>query len=304
MPISPAEVQQEQPLMPMCCLGGTAPSLGGACSLDDATDDGAGTPRCIGPTTCAIQRCCTRTTWGLWLPPMCSRPPQVHKLPSGPATGSCSSSAACDIAALAQLRFTCACDWMVSAGALRGAGDRFVSARVRAGVLPTILKALIEARKAAREELKGAAEADRRAVLDSRQKALKVEYLWRRPPQCTATTGTPDSESAVARSFCNPWRGPVRGEWERGGGRGVRIDWVWRLRSWWPTPCTASPAHRRRRCSACLWRTAASPWAPHPCAPPLPPCTPPRSQVPRPPPPAPPCTDAHACPRAPERAAV
>ena len=45
---------------------------------------------------------------------------------------------------------------------------------VRRGMLPAILAALIEARTATRAELKNATDPARRAVLDSRQKALKV----------------------------------------------------------------------------------------------------------------------------------
>ena len=54
------------------------------------------------------------------------------------------------------------------------AGHYFVKPSVRRGMLPAILAALIEARTATRAELKGATDPARRAVLDSRQKALKI----------------------------------------------------------------------------------------------------------------------------------
>jgi DNA polymerase delta subunit 1 len=53
-------------------------------------------------------------------------------------------------------------------------GAVFVKPGVRPGILTSILAALIAARAATREELKTAGGAARRAVLDSRQKALKV----------------------------------------------------------------------------------------------------------------------------------
>lgn len=54
------------------------------------------------------------------------------------------------------------------------AGDSFVKPRIREGVLPSILGALITARTATRAALKETEDPARRAVLDSRQKALKV----------------------------------------------------------------------------------------------------------------------------------
>ncbi len=54
------------------------------------------------------------------------------------------------------------------------AGAVFVKPEVRAGILPAILAALIEARSATRAQLREAQDPAARAVLDSRQKALKV----------------------------------------------------------------------------------------------------------------------------------
>ncbi len=45
---------------------------------------------------------------------------------------------------------------------------------MRQGILPSILDALVTARGHTREQLKGASDPAARAVLDSRQKALKV----------------------------------------------------------------------------------------------------------------------------------
>lgn len=50
----------------------------------------------------------------------------------------------------------------------------FVKPSLRKGILPSILGALIEARKATRAALKVAQEPTTRAILDSRQKALKL----------------------------------------------------------------------------------------------------------------------------------
>ena len=49
-----------------------------------------------------------------------------------------------------------------------------MSAKVRAGVLPSILRALLQARAATRKQLQESADPVQKAVLDSRQKALKV----------------------------------------------------------------------------------------------------------------------------------
>lgn len=53
--------------------------------------------------------------------------------------------------------------------------------QLRPGVLPGILAALIAARAATREQLKGAADPATRAVLDCRQRALKItgRRFWR-----------------------------------------------------------------------------------------------------------------------------
>ncbi|KAL4424029.1 hypothetical protein ABPG75_001330 [Micractinium tetrahymenae] len=53
-------------------------------------------------------------------------------------------------------------------------GEAFVRPEVRQGVLPGILSALVAARSIAREQLKAAADPATRAVLDGRQKALKL----------------------------------------------------------------------------------------------------------------------------------
>ena len=53
-------------------------------------------------------------------------------------------------------------------------GDSFVASNVRQGILPIILSALINARAATRKVLKDTADTAQRAVLDSRQKALKT----------------------------------------------------------------------------------------------------------------------------------
>jgi len=53
-------------------------------------------------------------------------------------------------------------------------GAKFVKPSVRPGILPSILAALISARKATKQQLKDTASPVHRAVLDSRQKALKV----------------------------------------------------------------------------------------------------------------------------------
>ncbi|KAL4423537.1 hypothetical protein ABPG77_006560 [Micractinium sp. CCAP 211/92] len=57
---------------------------------------------------------------------------------------------------------------------LTPAGEAFVKAEVRQGVLPGILSALVAARSIAREQLKATADPTTRAVLDGRQKALKL----------------------------------------------------------------------------------------------------------------------------------
>ena len=56
----------------------------------------------------------------------------------------------------------------------RGAGDVFVKPELRQGILPRILAGLLKARAATRVALKKTSEATQQAVLDSRQKALKV----------------------------------------------------------------------------------------------------------------------------------
>jgi DNA polymerase delta subunit 1 len=53
-------------------------------------------------------------------------------------------------------------------------GAAFVRKEVRAGVLPSILAALMSARSATRATLKGVTDPTQRAILDSRQKALKL----------------------------------------------------------------------------------------------------------------------------------
>lgn len=53
-------------------------------------------------------------------------------------------------------------------------GSFFVKPEVRPGILPSILAALMSARAATRQQLKSATSPGQRAVLDSRQKALKV----------------------------------------------------------------------------------------------------------------------------------
>lgn len=57
---------------------------------------------------------------------------------------------------------------------LQYVGDAFVKPSVRKGILPEILAALIEARTQTRKVLKDTLEASQRAVLESRQKALKL----------------------------------------------------------------------------------------------------------------------------------
>lgn len=54
------------------------------------------------------------------------------------------------------------------------AGDVFVKPELRQGILPRILAGLLKARAATRAELKKTSELTQQAVLDSRQKALKV----------------------------------------------------------------------------------------------------------------------------------
>ena len=54
------------------------------------------------------------------------------------------------------------------------AGDAFVKPGVRKGILPDILAALIEARSQTRRVLKDMSEPSKRAILESRQKALKL----------------------------------------------------------------------------------------------------------------------------------
>ena len=53
-------------------------------------------------------------------------------------------------------------------------GDTFVKGSVRQGLLPRILAALISARAATRAQLKDTEDPATRAVLDSRQKVLKL----------------------------------------------------------------------------------------------------------------------------------
>ena len=54
------------------------------------------------------------------------------------------------------------------------AGDVYVKPEIRKGILPSILAALINARAATRVALKEATTPAQMAVLDSRQKALKL----------------------------------------------------------------------------------------------------------------------------------
>lgn len=54
------------------------------------------------------------------------------------------------------------------------AGNYFVKSSVRLGLLPQILKSLLEARKRAKNELKDETDPVKRAVLDGRQLALKI----------------------------------------------------------------------------------------------------------------------------------
>ena len=54
------------------------------------------------------------------------------------------------------------------------AGDTFVKPGIRKGILPAILAALIQARSATRQLLKETDDAAYKAVLESRQKALKL----------------------------------------------------------------------------------------------------------------------------------
>lgn len=61
-----------------------------------------------------------------------------------------------------------------AAESVESAGDAFVNPKLRQGILPGILAALIEARKATRRLLAEASDPARAAVLDSRQKALKI----------------------------------------------------------------------------------------------------------------------------------
>ena len=55
--------------------------------------------------------------------------------------------------------------------------DFFATAKRRKGLLPTILEDLISARKRAKADLKKETDPFRRAVLDGRQLALKVESI-------------------------------------------------------------------------------------------------------------------------------
>jgi DNA polymerase elongation subunit (family B) len=55
--------------------------------------------------------------------------------------------------------------------------DMFVTTAKRKGLLPTVLEDLISARKRAKADLKRETDPFRRAVLDGRQLALKVQYL-------------------------------------------------------------------------------------------------------------------------------
>lgn len=54
------------------------------------------------------------------------------------------------------------------------AGHFFVKSSVRQGLLPQILKSLLDARKKAKTELKDEKDPVKRAVLDGRQLALKI----------------------------------------------------------------------------------------------------------------------------------
>ena len=55
--------------------------------------------------------------------------------------------------------------------------DLFVTSKRRKGLLPTILKDLIAARKRAKADLKKETDPFKKAVLDGRQLALKVGFL-------------------------------------------------------------------------------------------------------------------------------
>ena len=55
--------------------------------------------------------------------------------------------------------------------------DMFVTTEKRKGLLPTVLEDLISARKRAKADLKRETDPFRRAVLDGRQLALKVQYM-------------------------------------------------------------------------------------------------------------------------------
>lgn len=72
---------------------------------------------------------------------------------------------------------------------MRCAGDVFVRRHIRRGILPAILAALVSARTATRQALRETQGAAQRAVLDSRQKALKITanalYGFTGTPPCT-----------------------------------------------------------------------------------------------------------------------
>ena len=85
----------------------------------------------------------------------------------------------------------------------------FVKPSLRRGILPAILGALIEARKATRAALKDAQEPTTRAILDSRQKALKLTASELCPPSCTkgvvprrAGTACTQASAGLAASCC------------------------------------------------------------------------------------------------------
>lgn len=56
--------------------------------------------------------------------------------------------------------------------------DCFATTQRRKGLLPSILEDLLSARKRAKADLKKESDSFKRAVLDGRQLALKVSFLW------------------------------------------------------------------------------------------------------------------------------
>ena len=82
----------------------------------------------------------------------------------------------------------------------------FVKPSLRKGILPSILGALIEARKATRAALKDAQEPTTRAILDSRQKALKLtaSELCSRSctERCFSLMFLPEGQNCLRTRFC------------------------------------------------------------------------------------------------------